>query len=95
MGARCSEAIVSKPKPRRGEMMARQRKTAARPVGEIMTVNLVAQYLRCDKVTVYKLIRRDKFPAFYLGSDWRFRRSDIDMWIAEHEVKPGKERRKR
>jgi hypothetical protein len=30
-----------------------------------------------------------------LGSDWRFRRSDIDMWIEQHEVKPGKERRKR
>jgi hypothetical protein len=28
-----------------------------------------------------------------LGSDWRFRRSDIDKWIAEHEVKPDQGRR--
>jgi excisionase family DNA binding protein len=74
-------------------MMARQRKTSDSQTSEIMNVHHVAQYLHCDGVTIYRLIKKDKFPAFRLGSDWRFRRSDIDKWIAEHEVKPDQGRR--
>jgi excisionase family DNA binding protein len=76
-------------------MMARQRKDSNSPtgqLGEIMTTEDVARYLVCYYETVYRLIKESKFPAFKLGSDWRFRRSDIDTWIAEHEVKPEKGR---
>jgi excisionase family DNA binding protein len=49
---------------------------------EIMTLHGVADYLNCYWGTVYKLIRRGEFPAFRVGSDYRFRRADIDEWIA-------------
>jgi excisionase family DNA binding protein len=77
-------------------MMARPRKAADSPAhGEIMTLDHVAQYLDCDEGAVYRLIKRDKLPGFNLGSDWRFRRPDIDSWIAERQVRQGKERRER
>jgi hypothetical protein len=28
-----------------------------------------------------------KIPGFRLGSDWRFRRADIDTWIVAQEIK--------
>ena len=47
-----------------------------------MTVLTLARYLRCDKTTIYRLLKTKQIPAFKVGSDWRFRRSDIDAWIA-------------
>src|SRR5712692_3710343 len=49
---------------------------------EIMTVASLALYLRCAQGTIYRLLKKRQIPAFNLGSDWRFFRSDIDKWIA-------------
>jgi excisionase family DNA binding protein len=57
-------------------------KPAAAPADEIMTVSTLALYLRCTQTTIYRLIKNNKIPAFKLGTDWRFFRSDIDEWIA-------------
>jgi len=51
-----------------------------------MAVREVAEFLGCSKFTVYGLIKHGEFPGFRLGGNWRFRRSDIDKWIAQrHE----------
>jgi excisionase family DNA binding protein len=55
------------------------------PVGDIMSLHEVTEYLGCSKFTVHRLLRRSEFPGFRLGSDWRFRRSDIDKWIAQRQ----------
>lgn len=49
---------------------------------EILTVDEVASYLKAGKRTVYRLAASGKLPAFKLGGTWRFRRSDLDQWIA-------------
>jgi excisionase family DNA binding protein len=54
---------------------------------EIMTLPQVAEYLHCHPSTLYRLLRRRKFPGFHLGGDWRFRRADIDAWIAAQQMK--------
>lgn len=54
----------------------------ADPDIEIMTLDEVAQYLKAGKRTVYRLAAERKLPAFKLGGTWRFRRSDLDKWIA-------------
>ena len=48
----------------------------------VMTTKEVADYLRVHQSTVYKLLRRRKVPAFRIGSDWRFNKSQIDQWMA-------------
>jgi len=53
----------------------------------IMTVAEVAQYLRVNRNTLYKLIRRGQIPVFKMGSDYRFDRNLIDKWIANRQVK--------
>lgn len=51
--------------------------------GEILTLDEVAEYLKAGKRTVYRLAQNAEIPAFKLGGTWRFRRSDLDSWIAE------------
>jgi excisionase family DNA binding protein len=53
--------------------------------GEIMTVASLAQYLRCHRSTIYRLLKNRQIPAFKIGSDWRFARADIDRWMRESE----------
>lgn len=49
---------------------------------EILTIEEVATYLKAGKRTVYRLAAGGKLPAFKLGGTWRFRRCDLDKWIA-------------
>jgi excisionase family DNA binding protein len=51
-----------------------------------MAVPNLAQFLRCDKATIYRLLKKKQMPAFRLGSEWRFFRSTIDERIAQHET---------
>jgi excisionase family DNA binding protein len=48
------------------------------PMNEVLTVAEVAAFLRVNRSTVYKLIRRGELPAFKVGSDWRFNRTQIE-----------------
>lgn len=46
----------------------------------IMTVTEIAFYLRVNRTTVYRMLKRGEIPAFRVGSDWRFNRQAIDHW---------------
>lgn len=49
---------------------------------EILTIDEVAMYLKAGKRTVYRLAASGQIPAFKLGGTWRFRRGELDQWIA-------------
>ena len=51
------------------------------PSNEVLTVSEVATFLRVNRSTVYKLIRRGEIPAFKIGSDWRFNRAQIEALV--------------
>ncbi len=50
---------------------------------EILTLDEIAAYLKIAKRTVYRLVQKGEIPAFKLGGTWRFRRSELDRWIAD------------
>jgi excisionase family DNA binding protein len=50
---------------------------------EILTLEEVATYLKVGKRTVYRLAAAGKIPAFKLGGIWRFRRANLERWIAD------------
>ncbi|HCE0206079.1 methylation-associated defense system helix-turn-helix domain-containing protein MAD1 [Pseudomonas aeruginosa] len=52
------------------------------PEDEILTLDEVAVYLKAGKKTVYRLAQQGAIPGFKLGGTWRFRRSELDRWIA-------------
>lgn len=50
--------------------------------GDILTLDEVAAYLKSGKRTIYRLAASGEIPAFKLGGTWRFRKSDLERWIA-------------
>jgi len=49
---------------------------------EILTIKQVALYVRHTDRTIYRLAAAKKIPAFKVGGMWRFRRGELDQWIA-------------
>lgn len=52
---------------------------------EILTVKELAEYLKIAEKTAYRFVSEGKIPAFKVGSAWRFRKAEIDRWIAAQE----------
>jgi excisionase family DNA binding protein len=49
---------------------------------DILTIRDVAEFLKVTEKTVYSLAQKRKIPGFKVGGQWRFRREDLDAWIA-------------
>ena len=50
---------------------------------QIMTVKDVASYLKLNERTVYRMATAAKIPAFKVGTNWRFKKEEIDTWIEQ------------
>jgi len=50
-----------------------------------LTTEEVLHYLQVNLRTVYRLIKAGVIPAVRVGRQWRFRRSDIDDWLARQQ----------
>jgi len=50
---------------------------------QIMTVKEVADYLKVNERTVYRMAAASKIPAFKVGGSWRFKQTEIERWIKE------------
>jgi excisionase family DNA binding protein len=48
---------------------------------KLLTTEQLADYLKVDKFTVYRLVTQRKIPAFKVGNQWRFKRKVIDRWL--------------
>jgi excisionase family DNA binding protein len=47
----------------------------------LLTAEQVAQYLKVDKFTIYRLVTQKKIPAFKVGNQWRFKKSLLEEWL--------------
>ena len=47
-----------------------------------LTTDEVLVYLKVTPRTIYRLIRSGELPAMRVGRQWRFRRTDLDAWLA-------------
>jgi excisionase family DNA binding protein len=52
-----------------------------RMTDEILTIREVAELLKINKKTAYKLALTGKIPGFKVGGSWRFERQEIVNWI--------------
>lgn len=50
----------------------------------ILTIREVADLLKINEKTVYKLAAESKIPGFKVGGSWRFDRGTITDWIARN-----------
>lgn len=49
---------------------------------EILTIREVAALLKIGEKTTYTMAQEGQLPSFKVRGQWRFRRADIDNWIA-------------
>jgi excisionase family DNA binding protein len=47
-----------------------------------MTTEEVLSWLKVTPRTIYRLIRTGELPAVRVGRQWRFRRADLETWLA-------------
>ena len=52
------------------------------PREALMTAGEVSEYLRCSVSMVRRLVSSSEIPHFRLGRLVRFRRSEVDAWLA-------------
>lgn len=45
---------------------------------DILTIREVAEYLKINEKTAYRLAAEGKLPGFKVGGAWRFRRDEIE-----------------
>ena len=54
---------------------------------ELMTLEEVANYLRVNEKTIYRLLNEGAIPAMKIGHLWRFKVSEINEWLDQKAVK--------
>jgi len=54
----------------------------------LLTTQQVANYLKIDKFTVYRLVAQKKLPAFKVGNQWRFKRTLLEAWLRRNMSVP-------
>jgi len=50
----------------------------------LLTIEQVAEYLKIDRFTLYRLVTQKKIPAFKVGNQWRFKKRMIDAWLLKN-----------
>jgi excisionase family DNA binding protein len=50
----------------------------------LLTTAQVAEYLKVDKFTVYRLVTQKNIPAFKVGNQWRFKKNLVDAWLMKN-----------
>lgn len=53
---------------------------------DILTLQEVAEYLKVDEKTVYRMVQAKKVPAFKVGNQWRFLKNDVFKWIENKNI---------
>lgn len=48
----------------------------------IMTIKEVADYLKVNERTIYRLAASGELPGFKVGNSWRFKSSELEQYIA-------------
>jgi len=54
-------------------------------IGDVLTIEELAIYLKVPKSTLYKLAREGKIPSQKIGRHWRFQKRSIELWLGRTE----------
>jgi excisionase family DNA binding protein len=50
---------------------------------QMLTAQELAAYLRVNRSTVYRLLKKKQLPGFRIGSEWRFQIDEVNRWFRE------------
>ena len=55
------------------------------PAKSLLTVKEVAEFLRINPITVYRMAQNGSIPALKINSSWRFKVDSIEGWLKTKE----------
>lgn len=58
---------------------------------DLLTTRELMDYLKVSRTKVWQLVTKQGLPAFKLGGDYRYRRSEVDAWMEGMRNLPGDE----
>ena len=50
---------------------------------QMLTAQELAVYLRVNRSTVYRLLKKKQLPGFRIGSEWRFQIEEVNRWFRD------------
>ena len=50
-------------------------------IDDILTIKELADYLKLNEKTTYRLVLKGDIPGFKIRGSWRFERTEIEKWI--------------
>lgn len=57
------------------------------PTGDdLLTTRELMAFLNLSRTKIWELVQQEQMPAFKLGGDYRYRRSEIVAWLERYRV---------
>lgn len=53
---------------------------------ELMTTRQLMEFLGLSRTKVWELVNKQQLPAFKMGGDYRYRRSEVIKWLERFRV---------
>ena len=54
---------------------------------ELMTTRQLMEFLGLSRTKIWELVNKEQLPAFKIGGDYRYRRSEVIVWLEKFRVK--------
>lgn len=54
---------------------------------ELMTTRQLMEFLGLSRTKIWELVNKEQLPAFKIGGDYRYRRSEVIEWLEKFRVK--------
>ena len=55
---------------------------------ELMTTRELMDFLSLSRTKIWELVHHEGLPAFKIGGDYRYRRSEVLRWLERFRVRP-------
>lgn len=53
---------------------------------ELMTTRQLMEFLGLSRTKIWELVNKQQLPAFKIGGDYRYRRSEVIKWLERFRV---------
>ena len=57
---------------------------------DLLTTRQLQDLLRVDRITIYRMLNDGRLSGFKVGGQWRFSRTEIEVWLQEQQSRAGR-----
>ena len=56
---------------------------------QLLTTRELMSFLNLSRTKIWEMVKKENLPAFKLGGDYRYRRSEVIVWLENYRVTHG------